>query len=92
MTVKEGNMAKRLFVGNLSWDINDDEFKKMFEPFGEIISAEIVKDRATNRSRGFGFVEFATEEAATNAKQGMNGKEIKGRTIKVDTAQETRKR
>lgn len=85
-------MAKRLFVGNLSWDLKDDEFKKMFEPFGEIVSAEIVKDRATDRSRGFGFVEFATDEAATNAKQGMNGKEIMGRTIKVDEAQEAKKR
>lgn len=85
-------MANRLFVGNLSWDLTEDEFKKMFEPFGEIVSAEVVKDRGTNRSRGFGFVEFATEEAATNAKQGMDGKEIMGRTIKVDTAQETKKR
>jgi len=81
-------MAKKLYIGNLSFDMGDEELKETFSKFGEIISATIVKDRVSGRSRGFGFVEFAQEESAQSAKEAMNGKEFKGRSLKVDSAKE----
>jgi len=81
-------MAKKLYIGNLSFDMSDEELKEAFSEFGEIISATVVKDRVSGRSRGFGFVEFDQEESAQNAKEAMNGKELKGRSLKVDSARE----
>ncbi len=79
-------------MGNLSWDIEEDDLKKMFEPFGEIVSTKIVKMKKSHRSRGFGFVEFKTKDAAISAKQGLNGKDVKGRAIKVEIALESRRK
>ena len=84
-------MAKKLYVGNLSFDMTDEELEAAFSEFGEIVSAVVVKDRISGRSRGFGFVEFSTDERAQNAKNGMNGKDIKGRALKVDEAREQRR-
>ena len=84
-------MGKKLYVGNLSFDVNDEELEKNFSEFGEIVSAVIIKDPVSGRSKGFGFVEFAAEDSAKNAKEGMDGKEIGGRTLKVDEAREQRR-
>jgi RNA recognition motif-containing protein len=82
-------MGKKLFVGNLDWSVKDEDLKQAFDSFGEVTSARVVTDRMSGRSRGFGFVEYATDDAAETAKQQMNGKELKGRAIRVDIAQET---
>lgn len=81
-------MAKKLYVGNLSFDVGDAELEQAFSEFGEVVSAVVIKDRDTDRSRGFGFVEFAQEADAQKAKEGMNGKELGGRALKVDDAKE----
>ena len=85
-------MAIKLFVGNLDWTVKDEDLKEAFAPFGEVTSARVVTDRMSGRSRGFGFVEYATDEAANAAKQQMNGKDLKGRAIRVDVAQEVKPR
>ena len=84
-------MTRKLYVGNLSFDMSEEDLQEAFSKFGEIISAVIVKDRVSGRSRGFGFVEFAENESAQSAKEAMNGKEVKGRPLKVDEAKEQRR-
>jgi RNA recognition motif-containing protein len=84
-------MAKKLYVGNLSFDVADEELEAAFSEFGEIVSATVVRDRISGRSRGFGFVEFTDEESAEKAKADLNGKEIKGRAIRIDDAREQRR-
>jgi len=80
-------MAKKLFVGSLSWDTNDEGLNAAFSPFGEISEAIVISDRYTGRSRGFGFVTFNDDEAADKAIEALNGTELDGRTIRVDVAQ-----
>jgi RNA recognition motif-containing protein len=80
-------MAKKLFVGSLSWDTNDDGLHAAFSPYGEISEAIVISDRYTGRSRGFGFVTFNDDEAADKAIEALNGTELDGRTIRVDVAQ-----
>lgn len=81
-----GNMNKKLFVGGLPWAVNDDKLKELFEKFGEIVSAVVITDKTSGRSKGFGFVEFETEDAAKAAMAEMNGKEVEGRKITVNEA------
>jgi cold-inducible RNA-binding protein len=81
-------MGSKLYVGNLSFDTTDQELEQAFSEYGEVVSAVIVRDRDTDRSKGFGFVEFAQNADVQKAKEGMNGKELNGRTIKVDEARE----
>jgi RNA recognition motif-containing protein len=83
-------MAKKLYVGNLSFDTTDQELEGMFSEYGEVVSASVVRDRDTNRSRGFGFVEFASDEDAKKAKEAVDGKELGGRSLRVDEAKEPR--
>ena len=85
-------MGSKLYVGNLSFDTGDQELEQAFSEYGEVVSAVVVKDRDTDRSRGFGFVEFAQEADAQSAKEGMNGKEVGGRALRVDEAREPRNR
>jgi cold-inducible RNA-binding protein len=85
-------MGKKIYVGNLDFDINDSELEEAFSQFGDIVSTVVVKDRNSGRSKGFGFIEFAQEADAQQAKEAMNGKELNGRTIKVDEARERRDR
>jgi RNA recognition motif-containing protein len=80
-------MGRRLYVGNLAWTVTDQDLQEAFAEAGEVNSAQVIMDRATNRSRGFGFVEMATEEGADAAIERLNGREIKGRPIKVNEAQ-----
>lgn len=77
---------KKLYVGNLSWGINDDSLRAAFAEFGEVTSAQVAMDRMTGRSRGFAFVEFATEEAAAAAVAGLDGRELDGRELRVNIA------
>lgn len=81
-------MSKKLFVGSLSWNTTDEGLRRAFEKFGEVLEAKVIKDRETDRSRGFGFVSFANPKDAMDAMQGMDGQELDGRTIKVNEAQE----
>lgn len=75
----------KLFVGSLPWSITSDSLKALFAEFGEVTEAIIINDRETGRSKGFGFVSFASPEAAQKALE-LNGKEIEGRTIVVNVA------
>jgi len=81
-------MAKKLFVGGLSWDTTDAGLLKAFASYGEITEAKVITDRDTGRSRGFGFVTFAQDEDAKNAIAKMDGTNLDGRAIKVNEAQE----
>lgn len=81
-------MGKKLFVGGLSWDTDDQGLRRAFAQFGEIVEAKVVTDRDTGRSRGFGFVTFQDEKAAEDARAQMNGQTLDGRSIKVDAAQD----
>ncbi|KAI4295522.1 hypothetical protein L6164_035562 [Bauhinia variegata] len=77
----------RCFVGGLAWATDNDALQNAFSPYGEIIESKIINDRETGRSRGFGFVTFASEQAMRDAIDGMNGKELDGRNITVNEAQ-----
>ena len=79
-------MAKRIYVGNLSFDTTDEGLQQAFAQFGEVTSASVMKDKMTGRSRGFGFVEMAEDSAAASAIESMNGKELDGRTLTVNEA------
>ena len=81
-------MAKKLFVGGLSWDTNDDGLRRAFASYGEITEAKVITDRDTGRSRGFGFVTFDQDDDAKTAISKMDGTNLDGRTIKVNEAQE----
>jgi len=76
----------RLFVGSLSFDTRDEDLHAAFAAFGTPISATVIVDRDTNRSRGFGFVEFASAEEGKKAIEGLNGKELQGRAVTVAEA------
>ena len=75
-----------IYVGNLSYDTNDDSLRKAFEGFGEVASATVVMDKYSGRSRGFGFVEMPTKSEAIAAISGLNETELDGRTIRVNEA------
>jgi len=77
-------MGTKLFFGGLAWATTDATLRAACERFGEVVEATVVMDRATGRSKGFGFVTFATEEAANRAKAELDGSMLDGRAIKVD--------
>jgi len=79
-------MGSRLYVGNLSYSTTESQLKDLFEVHGEIASVAIVLDRMSGRSRGFGFVEFASESDAQKAIEAMHGSEVDGRTLTVNEA------
>ena len=79
-------MAKKLYVGNLSYDMSQDDLRAMFEEHGTVDSAQIIMDRETGRSKGFGFVEMASEDEAQAAIGALNGKQSGGRTLTVNEA------
>lgn len=79
-------MSTKLFVGSLPWAVNDDILKSTFEEFGVVVSAKVITDRQTGRSRGFGFIEMESESEASNAISSLNGKDLKGRNIIVSEA------
>ena len=79
-------MGKKLFVGNLSWDVRDEQLKEVFGAVGTVEEAVVIMDRMKNRSKGFGFVTMSSEEEAQAALAEINGKEIDGRAINVSEA------
>lgn len=79
-------MAKRLYVGNLGYDVSSADLERMFTQFGPVRSAEVIMDRATGRSKGFGFVEMDTDEGAKDAISALNGKDSGGRPLTVNEA------
>ena len=76
----------KLYVGNLPYSIRDAELESLFTPFGDVSSANVIIERDTNRSKGFGFVEMPKKEDAEKAIAELNGKEVNGRTLKVNEA------
>ena len=79
-------MAKRLYVGNLSSGTTDSSLQNLFEPHGAVQSAQVIMDRETGRSKGFGFVEMDKSEEATAAITALNGHEVNGRALTVNEA------
>ena len=75
-----------IYVGNLSYEVTEEDLQKAFEAFGQIESVKIIKDNYSGRSKGFGFVEMPNNADAQSAINGLNDKELKGRTLKVNTA------
>lgn len=77
---------KKLFVGSLPWGVDNQKLQDLFSQFGNVASAQVVMDRMTGRSRGFGFVEFEDDAAADEAVNKMNGADVDGRKIVVNEA------
>lgn len=75
-----------IYVGNLSRDVTEDDLRRAFEAFGQVTSANVIKDKFSGESKGFGFVEMPTKSEADAAVQGMNGKDLKGRNLTVNEA------
>ncbi|KAJ7124921.1 hypothetical protein C8R44DRAFT_126239 [Mycena epipterygia] len=76
----------KVYVGNLSWNTNDDSLKNAFSEFGEVVDSIVMKDRETGRSRGFGFVTFNSSQEADAAINGLNDQDLDGRRLKVNLA------
>jgi RNA recognition motif-containing protein len=83
---KGKTMAKKMYVGNLSYDVNDQSLSALFAPFGTVDSAQVIMDRDSGRSKGFGFVEMSSAAEADAAIAGLDGKESGGRALKVNEA------
>ena len=81
-----------IFVGNLAWTTTEEDLAQLFEPFGTVEQARIATDRATGRSRGFGFVEMPDATAAQAAIEGLNGRSLEGRFLTVNEAREREER
>ncbi len=79
-------MSKKLFVGNLSWDTTDAKLSEFFAQCGTVVSANVIVNRHTGRSKGFGFVEMSTEEEAKQAQEKLNGQTLDARPINVAEA------
>lgn len=79
-------MATKLYVGKLSYDTTEDELKAAFATFGAVVSAQVIKDRESGQSKGFGFVEMEKDDEAQAAIAALDGKELGGRTIVVNVA------
>jgi RNA recognition motif-containing protein len=81
----------KLYIGNLPYDATEEELTQLFSSKGELKSVNIVRDRYTQRSRGFGFVEYSTSEHAGRARAELNGTPLKGRPLRVDSAQDNKR-
>lgn len=81
-------MSTNLYVGNLSFQTSNSQLEGLFADFGEVTDAQVITDRDTGQSRGFGFVEMKTSEAADSAISSLNGKEVDGRQLKVNVAKQ----
>jgi RNA recognition motif-containing protein len=82
----EAHMGKKLYVGNLTYGVTDSTLLQMFEPHGTVQSAQVIMDRDTGRSKGFGFVEMGSDQEAQAAIAALNGKEVDGRSLTVNEA------
>lgn len=81
-------MSKKLYVGNLNFNVQESELKEQFSGFGEVLDVKIIMDRITNRSKGFAFVEMQESSSADAAISALNGKEFSGREIRVNVAKD----
>lgn len=81
-------MSKKIYIGNLSYSTSEDTLKNQFSQFGEVLFVSIIKDSATNKSKGFGFVEMTDDVAAENAISTLNQIEIDNRRVRVSEAQD----
>jgi RNA recognition motif-containing protein len=79
-------MGKKLYVGNLAYGVSDSDLQQLFEPHGTVQSAQVIMDRDTGRSKGFGFVEMGSDQEAQAAIAALNGKEVEGRSLTVNEA------
>lgn len=79
-------MQLKLFVGNLPFQVDDQELEDLFKEYGEVLSSKIILDRRTGRSRGFGFIEMSSTEQAEQALEALNGFSLRGRQIRVSFA------
>jgi RNA recognition motif-containing protein len=75
-----------IYVGNLSYEVTEEDLKKAFEVFGDVDTVKVIKDNYTGRSKGFGFVEMPSKSEAQSAIEGLNGKDLKGRSLNVNEA------
>jgi RNA recognition motif-containing protein len=85
-------MAKKLYVGNLSYNTTEDGLRNLFSGFGNVVSAKIILDRESGNSKGFGFIEMSSDEEANAAIEGTNGRELDGRQIRVNEAMDKPRR
>ena len=85
-------MSNKLFVANIPYELNGDTLAAAFAPFGTVVESHIVNDKDTGQSRGFGFVEMASDEDADNAISGLNGQNHEGRKLRVERAKEKQRR
>ncbi len=85
-------MAKKLYVGNLNYATQEDQLEDLFAQYGSVASARIIFDRETQRSKGFGFVEYEDDAAAEAAMSALDGQEFDGRNLRVNEARERRPR
>src|SRR5246127_5510636 len=79
-------MGKKLYVGNLTYGVTNSDLEQMFEPYGTVESAQVIMDRDTGRSKGFGFVEMGSDQEAQAAIAALSGKEVGGRSLTVNEA------
>ncbi len=79
-------MSKKLYCGNLSYNVSSPQLEQMFSDFGSVVSAQVIMDRDTGRSKGFGFVEMSSQQEANAAISGLNGKDNDGRSLQVNEA------
>ena len=84
--LEEPIVGKKLYVGNLSYDTTDSDLQRLFEEFGTVVSAQVITDRETGRSKGFGFVEMGSDQEAQAAIHALNGKDVGGRALNVNEA------
>lgn len=85
-------MSKKIYVGNLNYATTEDTLSSLFAQYGEVVSTAVIKDRNTQQSKGFGFVEMADDNAADAAIATLNGKEVDGRRVRVNVAEEKPRR
>ena len=85
-------MSSKLYVGNLNYSTSEESLKALFGQYGEVVSVNLITDRATGRPKGFGFIEMATDDGANAAKAALDGSELDGRTLKIDNAKELQPR
>src|SRR3954453_2470549 len=84
LSLRSSILSKKLYVGNLTYNVNESDLEALFTPFGTVQSAQIIVDRDTNRSKGFGFVEMDTDAQAQASIQGLNAREHDGRNLTVN--------
>ena len=85
-------MSKKLYVGNLPYSVDDEKLQALAAPFGEVVSAQVIHDKFSGRSKGFGFIEMANDDDANKAIAELNAKDVDGRSINVNEARPMQKR